>query len=115
MAEDDELEELRRRKLQELQKTAMEQQMVEEQKKAQELEQARKMQILRQILTPEARERLANVRLVRPDLVDNVENQLVQLASMGRLNRMLTDAEVRDILLKFTGGRKETKIERRSK
>lgn len=115
MERDEEIEELRRKKLEEMQRSATEQQMAEEQQKAQEAERARRQQILRQILTPEARERLANVRLVRPDIAENVENQLIQLAQMGRINRPLTDKEIRDILERFTEKRRETKIERRSK
>ena len=110
---DDELEELRRRKLLEMQRNAQEQQEIDEQRKLQEAEKARKQQILRQILAPDARERLANVRLVRPDLAENVENQLIQLASMGRINRLLTDTDIRDILARLTEKKRETKIERR--
>ncbi len=110
---DDELEELRKRKLLEMQRNSQEQQEIEEQRKMQEAEKARKQQILRQILAPDARERLANVRLVRPDLAENVENQLVQLASMGRINRLLTDSDIRDILAKLTEKKRETRIERR--
>lgn len=110
---DDELEELRRRKLLEMQRNAQEQQELDEQRKLQEAEKARKQQILRQILAPDARERLANVRLVRPDLAENVENQLIQLASMGRINRLLTDSDIRDILAKLTEKKRETRIERR--
>ena len=113
MDRDDELEELRRRKLQDMQRSADEQQELEEQKKLQDAEKAKKQQILRQILAPDARERLANVRLVSPDLAENVENQLIQLASMGRINRLLTDADIRDILSKLTEKKHETKIERR--
>ena len=113
MDSDDELEELRRRKLLEMQRNSQEQQEIEEQRRMQEAEKARKQQILRQILAPDARERLANVRLVRPDLAENVENQLVQPASMGRINRLLTDSDIRDILAKLTEKKRETRIERR--
>jgi DNA-binding TFAR19-related protein len=96
-----------------MQRNSQEQQEIEEQRRMQEAEKARKQQILRQILAPDARERLANVRLVRPDLAENVENQLVQLASMGRINRLLTDSDIRDILAKLTEKKRETRIERR--
>ena len=113
MENDDELAELRKRKLMEMQQNAADQRAAEEQQKAQEAERARRQQILRQILAPDARERLSNVRLVRPDIAENVENQLIQLASMGRINRLLTDADIRDILAKLTETKRETKIERR--
>jgi DNA-binding TFAR19-related protein len=115
MEGDDELEELRRRKMEEIQRSNAERQMSEEQQKAQDAERARRQQILRQILDPEARERLANVRLVKPDLAENVESQFIQLYSMGRINRVITDPEIRDILSKMTETRRETKIERRNK
>lgn len=115
MEGDDELAEIRRRKLEEMQRNAAEQQAAEEQLKAQEAEKARKQQILRQILDPEARERLNNVRLVKPELAENVENQLIQLASMGRINRLLTDDDIKDILARFIETKRETKIERRNK
>ena len=116
MDSDDELAEIRRRKMQEMQRSAMEDQAAaEEQRRAQELEKARKQQILRQILTPEARERLSRVRLVKPELAENVENQLIQLAGMGRVNRIISDQDVREILDKLTSTKRESKIEWRGK
>ncbi|MEM0155719.1 MAG: DNA-binding protein [Thermoplasmataceae archaeon] len=115
MENDDELNEIRRRKMEELSRSSNEQQVAEQQRQAQELEKARRQQILRQILTPEARDRLSNVRLVRPDLAENVENQLIQLANMGRVNRLLTDTDIKDILSKFMETKRETRIERRNK
>ena len=113
MDNEDELEALRRKKLLEMQGNLSEQRQAEEQQKAQEAEKARRAQILRQILAPDARERLSNVRLVRPDIAENVENQLIQLASMGRINRLLTDSDIKDILARVTETKRETKIERR--
>jgi len=111
---DRELEEIRRRKMEELQRSQSDSQMEEEEARAQqEAERARKLQILRQILDPEARERLANVRLVRPDIADSVENQLVQLYTMGRINRIITDQEIKQILSRMTETKRETHIERR--
>ncbi|GGM67151.1 hypothetical protein GCM10007108_01500 [Thermogymnomonas acidicola] len=115
MDDDEELEALRRRKLEEMQRSLAEQQIVQERQRQIEAERARRQQILRQILDPEARERLANVRLVRPDLADSVENQLIQLASMGRINRVLTDADIRQLLERLSENKRETHIERRSK
>ncbi len=116
MDSDDQLAEIRRRKMQEMQRSAMDDQAsAEEQRRAQELEKARKQQILRQILTPDARERLSRVRLVKPELAENVENQLIQLAGMGRVNRMISDQDVREILDKLTSTKRESKIEWRGK
>ncbi|MFP3239912.1 MAG: DNA-binding protein, partial [Caldivirga sp.] len=73
---DNELEEARRRKLEELQRKAEE----EERKRAEE---AQRRAIIRVILTPEARSRLDNLRLVKPELVESIENQLITLAQSG--------------------------------
>ncbi len=113
MDNEDELEALRRKKLLEMQGNLAEQKQADEQQKAQEAERGKRAQILRQILAPDARERLSNVRLVRPDMAENVENQLIQLASMGRINRLLTDSDIKDILARLTETKRETKIERR--
>lgn len=113
MDSEDEIEQIRRRKMMEMERGLSQEKEAEEQRKYQEAERARRQQVLRQILAPDARERLSNVRLVRPDLAENVENQLIQLASMGRINRLINDSDVRDILGKLTEKRRETKIERR--
>ncbi len=114
MDSDKELEEIRRRRMEEMQRSQGQERADEEQQRAaQEAEKAKKQQILRQILDIAARERLANVRLVRPDLAENVENQLIQLYSMGRINRIITEEEIKQILGRMTETKRETHIERR--
>ena len=111
MENDRDLEEIRRRKMEELQGSNP--QAHEGERQQQEAERAMRLQILRQILDPVARERLANVRLVKPELAENVENQLLQLYSMGRIKKVINDAELKQILSKLTETKRETKIERR--
>ena len=114
MDEDDELNNIRKRELEEMQRNAQQQnEMDDESKKQMEQEEARRQQILRQILSTEARERLSTLKLVKPDLVNNVENQLIQLAGMGRINRIIGDEELKGILSRLIGTKRETKIERR--
>jgi len=72
-----------------------------------------KQSILRQILTPEARDRLANIKLANPDQANTVEMQLIQLAQSGRLQGMITDPMLKEILLKITPQHREIKIQRR--
>ncbi|MGC8689365.1 MAG: DNA-binding protein [Thermoplasmata archaeon] len=108
--EDRELEEIRRRKLAQL----LAQQSTEEQEVQKEREvQEERLRILRQYLTSEARERLNRVKLVKPDLAEAVENQIIYLAQTGRLNRMITDDEIRTLLARLSEGKRDIKIERR--
>ena len=53
---------------------------------------------LRMALTSEARQRLANVKMVRPDLAASVEEYVIQLASSGRLKKPVDDGQVKQML-----------------
>jgi programmed cell death protein 5 len=110
MAEADELDALRRRKLQELEYRAQQESVAQEQSKQMD---AQKQALMRQLLTPEARERLANLRMTRPDIVDSVENQLITLVQSGRINQQIDDYTLRQILRKIVPKKREIKIERR--
>jgi programmed cell death protein 5 len=54
-----------------------------------------------------------NVRLVKPDLAMAVENYLINAASSGRINRPLTDEELKQLLMRIQQPKKEFKIDRR--
>lgn len=110
MEGDEELEELRRRKLMQLQMAA--QQEVERREKERQLQEL-KQSVLRKILTPEARERLARVRLAKPELAEMVENQLILLAQSGRLRTQITDEVLKELLSKVQSERRETRIIRK--
>ncbi len=110
MADDSELEALRQRKLQELQVRAQQESMAQEQAKQVD---AQRAMVMRQILTPEARERLANLRMTRPDLVEHVENQLVMLVQSGRVTDKIDDYTLRQLLRRIMPAKREIKIERR--
>lgn len=79
-------------------------------RKQRELERA---SVLRTILSHEARQRLANLRLVRPEIVEKVEAYLVQLAQTGKIRNPLGDDELRLILDRLMPPKRDTKIERR--
>lgn len=106
MSEDEsELEEIRRRKL-----LALQQKLAEEQRQAQ-IEQ-QKQALLRKILTPDARQRLTNLKMVRPEFTEQLELQLIQLAQQGKLPIPLTDAQLKQILIQLQSQRRETRIRR---
>ncbi|MHA1303538.1 MAG: DNA-binding protein [Candidatus Heimdallarchaeaceae archaeon] len=106
--EDEELEAIRRQKLARLQQEQAVKQAQEEQIAALE---AQKQSILRQILTEDARQRLTNVKLVKPQLAEAVELRLIQLAQQGALQTKLDDFQLKEILKKLQGQRRETKID----
>ncbi|MCJ7517079.1 MAG: DNA-binding protein [Methanomassiliicoccales archaeon] len=107
---DIELEELRRRKIAEIQRQRDQQAMAEEQSKQVE---ANRQAIMRQILTPEARQRLGTVKIAYPDLAVAVEDQLIRLAQSGRIDRQVDDATLRQILRKVAPQKREISIERK--
>jgi programmed cell death protein 5 len=106
---DEKLEEIRRRKL-----LALQQRMNDEQKQAQAEQQleAQKQALLRQILSPEARQRLTNLKMVKPEFTEQLELQLIQLVQTGKLPVPLSDAKLKQILIQLQSRKRETKIRR---
>ena len=97
MAED--IEEIRKKKLLEMQKRLAEQQKAQEEAMRQEMElEAQLDAIMRRILTPEARERLGRVKLVKPELARQVELVLVQLYQAGQIREPIDDPKLKRIL-----------------
>ena len=74
---------------------------------------AMRQRALTVLLEPSARQRLANIRIVKPELAAAVENYLISAASSGRLNRALTDEELKQVLLSLQQPKKDYKINRR--
>ena len=112
-----ELEELRRKRMAELQaqagnqQQAMQQQM-QQQQMQQEIEEQKK-QIMMQILTPEARSRLTNLKLTKPDLVNQIELQLIQSAQAGSLRGKVTDDQLKVLLSQIAGQKRQIHITRK--
>ena len=71
---------------------------------------AAKEQMMRVIFTSEARDRLNNVRMVKPDLASSIENQIIQLASSGRLRHQVSDEELKEMLGQMQRPKKDFKI-----
>ncbi|WP_184232054.1 DNA-binding protein [Methanococcus maripaludis] len=100
-------EEIRQRRLQEMQAKAQAQGAAndpEAQRRMQEQQMQYEMQkqkILRQILSEEARSRLARIKLAKPQFAEQVEMQLIQLAQAGKLPVPLTDEYFKGLLDKI--------------
>jgi programmed cell death protein 5 len=71
---------------------------------------AAREQMLRVVFSTEARERLSNIKMVKPELAESIENQIFQLAASGRLKRQVTDEELKQMLGSFQKPKKEFKI-----
>ena len=111
---DDELNELRRRRMEDLQRQQQQQSAMEEEMARQrEQQDAQIHMILMQILEPEARERLNTIKLTRPDFAKAVEQQLVILAQSGRLRGKITDEMLKNLLTQLMPQKKDYKITRK--
>ena len=73
---------------------------------------AQKEQILKQILTSEARMRLNNIKMVKSDLSDLVEQYLIGMATQGKIHGQITDDQLKQILLSIQQPKREFKINR---
>lgn len=106
---EEELDELRKRKLLELrQRIAKEQQEIQ----AKQQFQMQKQAILRQVLTTDARQRLTNLKIVKPEFAEQLELQLIQLAQQGKTSIPITDEQLKEILMRLQSHRREIKIRR---
>ncbi len=116
-SDDPELAALRQRRLREIQElqarggidpAALAQQQVEAERR-----EAERFELLRRVLTPEARERLARIRLAKPDVANSVEQQVISLAVSGRLQRQIDDDTLRALLERIMPDKREIHITRR--
>ena len=106
---DDELEQIRNRKLR-----SMQSRIGDEQRQAQAEQQYenQKQALLAKILTPEARQRLNNLKMVKKDFAENIEMQLIEMAQTGKLPIPLSDAQLKSILIQLQSRKRETTIRR---
>ena len=95
MSSDEALERLKQQRLLELQ---AQQQQQEQLQNAQQESEAKKQSLMRQILTPEARQRLANIKIVRPEFAQQLEMQLIQVAQSGRVQLPISDEMLKRLL-----------------
>ena len=103
----EDIEEIKKRKLEQY---ASQTQAAQQEKVSDEYD-AKKRAILHQILTPDARERINVLRMTKPELVTNIESQLIVLAQSGRLQK-IDDAKLKSLLLQLQPKKREIQIRR---
>ncbi len=113
MSNDEELDKIRRRRLEELKQQAAHQQVAEAQQNEYE---NKKYEIMRKILSVEGRQRLENIRIVKPQYAEQIELQLIQLLQTGKLRGAipLPDKAFKNILEQISslGRKKEFNIKK---
>jgi len=110
---DEELENLRKKRLAELQQQAALQESMDEQESQQKEFDKQKKAILRSIMTTDARERLGRIKIARPEVAEAIENQLILIAQSGQLKSKINDEQLRMLLSKVIPQKREIKIKRR--
>ena len=108
--DDEELEAIRRQKIEQMQQEQTG--AAAEEQRRREIEETKK-DIIRQILSSEARERLNTIRMAKPELAELLENQLIALAQTGRIKSMISDAQFKEILRQITPKKREITIRRK--
>lgn len=103
----DDVEEIRRKKLEELKKQQEEEEMLMQ-------EEVQKQLILKQILDIKARERLTRIKMANPQYAEQIEAVLFQLLQAGRIKSKLTEDAFKQLIRQVFGSKKkEFHIERR--
>ena len=105
---DDQLDQIRKRKL-----VSMQQRANDEQRQSQEQQiEAQKNALLAKILSPDARQRLNNLKMVKQEFAEQIEMQLIEMAQTGKLPIPLSDAQLKGILIQLQSRKREPTIRR---
>ena len=109
---EDELERIREQKRKQLEERQDQDQSEAMEAQRQEAE-AQKKAILRQHLTDGARKRLNTVKMSKPDVGEQVEQQVIALARSGRIQGKIDEEKMKQILKELTPDSKSFDIRRR--
>ena len=113
---DDELAKLRAQRMAQIQSQLEEQAAAQaEAEIKQESQQAALAELdaaMKQILTPDARSRLASLNLVNPELTTRVKSHLATLSNENRIAVPVNDNQLKRILAGLSENRRETRIRR---
>ncbi|KAH3742544.1 programmed cell death protein 5 [Pelomyxa schiedti] len=115
MADDEELEAIRARRLAEMQQRAASSSSgrgpsAEKQAEMKQEQEDRRRSILQQLLTFEARERLSRIALVKPEKARAVEDMIIRSATSGQLRTKVDEARLIGLLEQISESKPEPKI-----
>lgn len=71
---------------------------------------ARVRQLLSQLLEPAAMERMANIRLSSPDTYQKVASLVAMAYQNGTLRTKVSEEQLKELLARVVGGKRESKI-----
>jgi programmed cell death protein 5 len=115
--DDERIEELRQQKMEELREQAQSPegggQGGEAQQAAREQAEAQKQALLKQHLTDGARQRLNAVQMSKPEVADQIEQQIVALAQSGRLRDRIDEEQMKELLRELTPDSKSFNVRHR--
>ena len=93
---DDEIEELRQKKMEQLRE--QQEQEGDARQARQEAAEQQKKALLRQHLTDGARKRLNTVKMSKPEFGERVEQQVIALAQSGRVQEQIDEEQMKELL-----------------
>ena len=108
----DDLDELRKKRLQELQNSSnlKDEETLRQQEEAQEAYEQQKQAILRAILSESAKQRLTNIKLVKPQMASSIEDQLIHLAQSGRISGEVSEEQLLRLLKQIQNQKRDSTI-----
>ncbi|MFC6752296.1 DNA-binding protein [Halorubrum tibetense] len=111
--DDERLEELREKKMEELRERQQGDGDAEAREEAQQRAEAQQEAVLKQYLTDGARQRLNAVEMSKPEFAKQVKQQVAALAQSGRVQGRIDEDQMRDLLKELQPEQQSFDIRRR--
>lgn len=102
---EEEMEEILKKKREEIKGKRSQQEEVKKARKKRELE---KQRLLRSFLSRKARERLARIKMAKPKLGQLIEKQVLLLGQRGAIKGRLSDEKLKELLKKINQRREKS-------
>lgn len=110
---DEEIEQLRQEKMEQLREQADGEEAAKQHEAAQQQAEAQRQALLRKHLTDGARKRLNAVEMTKPQQAKKAEQQVLALAQSGRVQGKIDEDDMRKLLQELSPDSKSFNIERR--